>query len=417
MSDAIKHECGIALLRLLKPLSYYQEKYGTPFYGIHKMYLLLEKQHNRGQDGAGIATVKLQMQPGERYIARVRSNDAQPIQDIFKQINQHINDLLEKNPTLKGDVDQLKRLVPYLGEVYLGHVRYGTFGKNSIENVHPFLRENNWNYRNLILAGNFNLTNVNELFNKLVELRSKKGMTPEEAKKLLLNDPNFFGAMLIKMGDADGMVSGSASPTANVLRAAIQIIGTQPGVKTVSSVFIMELSQFKDLFGSILVFGDCSVIPVPTSEQLADIATSAAETAVRIAGINPRVALLTFSTKGSAKHECVDRIIEAGRILRERKVQFRFDDELQADAALVKSVGEIKAPLSDVSGNANVLIFPTLSAGNIGYKLVQRLAGANAYGPIIQGLNSPVNDLSRGCSVEDIVVLTAITSAQACIDC
>ncbi|BEO99005.1 phosphate acetyltransferase [Fusobacterium nucleatum] len=263
----------------------------------------------------------------------------------------------------------------------------------------------------------YNFERLNDYVNKLVELRSKKGMTPEEAKKLLQTDPNFFGAMLVKMGDADGMVSGSASPTANVLRAAIQVIGTQPGVKTVSSVFIMELSQFKDLFGSILVFGDCSVIPVPTSEQLADIATSAAETAVRIAGINPRVALLTFSTKGSAKHECVDRIIEAGRILRERKVQFRFDDELQADAALVKSVGEIKAPLSDVSGNANVLIFPTLSAGNIGYKLVQRLAGANAYGPIIQGLNAPVNDLSRGCSVEDIVVLTAITSAQACIDC
>ena len=263
----------------------------------------------------------------------------------------------------------------------------------------------------------YNFERLNDYVNKLVELRSKKGMTPEEAKKILQTDPNFFGAMLVKMGDADGMVSGSASPTANVLRAAIQVIGTQPGVKTVSSVFIMELSQFKDLFGSILVFGDCSVIPVPNSEQLADIATSAAETAVRIAGINPRVALLTFSTKGSAKHECVDRIIEAGRILRERKVQFRFDDELQADAALVKSVGEIKAPLSDVSGNANVLIFPTLSAGNIGYKLVQRLAGANAYGPIIQGLNSPVNDLSRGCSVEDIVVLTAITSAQACIDC
>ena len=263
----------------------------------------------------------------------------------------------------------------------------------------------------------YNFERLNDYVNKLVELRAKKGMTPEEAKKLLQTDPNFFGAMLVKMGDADGMVSGSASPTANVLRAAIQVIGTQPGVKTVSSVFIMELSQFKDLFGSILVFGDCSVIPVPTSEQLADIATSAAETAVRIAGINPRVALMTFSTKGSAKHECVDRIIEAGRILRERKVQFRFDDELQADAALVKSVGEIKAPLSDVSGNANVLIFPTLSAGNIGYKLVQRLAGANAYGPIIQGLNSPVNDLSRGCSVEDIVVLTAITSAQACIDC
>ncbi|EGQ80170.1 phosphate acetyltransferase [Fusobacterium animalis ATCC 51191] len=263
----------------------------------------------------------------------------------------------------------------------------------------------------------YNFERFNDYVNKLVELRAKKGMTPEEAKKLLLNNPTFFGAMLVKMGDADGMVSGSASPTANVLRAAIQVIGTQPEVKTVSSVFIMELSQFKDLFGSILVFGDCSVIPVPTSEQLADIATSAAETAVKIAGINPRVALLTFSTKGSAKHECVDRVIEAGRILRERKVQFRFDDELQADAALVKSVGEIKAPLSDISGNANVLIFPSLSAGNIGYKLVQRLAGANAYGPIIQGLNAPVNDLSRGCSVEDIVVLTAITSAQACIDC
>ena len=263
----------------------------------------------------------------------------------------------------------------------------------------------------------YNFERLDDYVNKLVELRSKKGMTPEEAKKILQTDTNFFGAMLVKMGDADGMVSGSASPTANVLRAAIQVIGTQPGVKTVSSVFIMELSQFKDLFGSILVFGDCSVIPVPTSEQLADIATSAAETAVKIAGINPRVALMTFSTKGSAKHECVDRVIEAGRILRERKVKFRFDDELQADAALVKSVGEIKAPLSDVSGNANVLIFPSLSAGNIGYKLVQRLAGANAYGPIIQGLNAPVNDLSRGCSVEDIVVLTAITSAQACIDC
>ena len=263
----------------------------------------------------------------------------------------------------------------------------------------------------------YNFERLDDYINKLVELRSKKGMTPEEAKKILQTDTNFFGAMLVKMGDADGMVSGSASPTANVLRAGIQVIGTQPGVKTVSSVFIMELSQFKDLFGSILVFGDCSVIPFPTSEQLADIATSAAETAIKIAGINPRVALMTFSTKGSAKHECVDRVIEAGRILRERKVPFRFDDELQADAALVKSVGEIKAPLSDVSGNANVLIFPTLSAGNIGYKLVQRLAGANAYGPIIQGLNSPVNDLSRGCSVEDIVVLTAITSAQACIDC
>lgn len=263
----------------------------------------------------------------------------------------------------------------------------------------------------------FNFERFEAYVDKLVELRAKKGMTREEARKILQTDVNFFGAMLIKMGDADGMVSGSASPTANVLRAGIQVIGTMPGVKTVSSVFVMELNQYKDLFGSILVFGDCSVIPFPTSEQLADIATSAAETATKIAGINPRVALMTFSTKGSAKHECVDRVKEAGQILRDRKVPFRFDDELQADAALVKSIGEIKAPLSDVSGNANVLIFPTLSAGNIGYKLVQRLAGANAYGPIIQGLAAPINDLSRGCSMEDIVVLTAITSAQACVDC
>ncbi len=249
---------------------------------------------------------------------------------------------------------------------------------------------------------------------KLVELRSKKGMTREEATKILKNDINFFGAMMVKMGDADGMVSGASSPTAKVLRAGIQV---KPGMKTVSSVFIMELSQFKEMYGSVLVFGDCSVIPHPNSEQLADIACSSAETALSIANINPRVALLTFSTKGSANHECVDKVIEAGRILRDRHVSFRFDDELQADAALVKSIGEIKAPLSDVSGNANVLIFPNLSAGNIGYKLVQRLAGANAYGPIIQGLDAPVNDLSRGCSVNDIVVLTAITSAQACTDC
>ncbi|WP_300357745.1 phosphate acetyltransferase [Fusobacterium sp.] len=258
---------------------------------------------------------------------------------------------------------------------------------------------------------------MDEYAHKLAELRAKKGMTFEKAKEILTTDINFFGAMLVKMGDADGMVSGAMSPTAKVLKAGIQVIGTKPGVKTVSSVFIMELSQFKDLYGGVLVFGDCSVIPRPTSEQLADIACEAAESARIIAGINPRVALLTFSTKGSAQHECVDLVKEAGRILRERKVAFRFDDELQADAALVKSVGEIKAPLSDVSGNANVLIFPNLSAGNIGYKLVQRLGGAKAFGPIIQGVASPINDLSRGCNVEDIVVLTAITSAQACLEC
>ena len=170
MSDTIKHECGIALIRLLKPLEYYKEKYGSAFYGVNKMYLMLEKQHNRGQDGAGVASIKLNMQPGERYISRIRSNEAQPVQDIFTRINQRINEGFKANRALKDNVALQKRELPYIGEVIMGHVRYGTFGKNSIENVHPFLRENNWIYRNLIMAGNFNMTNVNELFENLVHL-------------------------------------------------------------------------------------------------------------------------------------------------------------------------------------------------------------------------------------------------------
>jgi len=178
MSDAIKHECGIAHIRLLKPLEYYKEKYGTAFYGINKMYLIMEKQHNRGQDGAGFASIKLDMNPGERYISRVRSVAQQPIQDVFGQINQRINDVLEKNPDCVNDITTQKKLVPYLGEVMLGHVRYGTFGKNSVESVHPFLRQNNWMHRNLILAGNFNMTNVRQLFRNLVEI----GQHPKEYK-------------------------------------------------------------------------------------------------------------------------------------------------------------------------------------------------------------------------------------------
>jgi len=176
MSDALKHECGIAFLRLKKPLSFYKEKYGSSFYAIQKMYLLLEKQHNRGQDGAGLASIKLDMEPGERYISRVRSNKPSPIQDIFSQINGRINEELESKPELVDDIDALKKEIPYLGEVYLGHVRYGTFGKNNIESVHPFLRQNNWMHRNLIVAGNFNLTNVKVLFDDLVRL----GQHPKE---------------------------------------------------------------------------------------------------------------------------------------------------------------------------------------------------------------------------------------------
>jgi len=176
MSDAIKHECGISLIRLLKPLEYYKEKYGTAFYGVNKMYLMMEKQHNRGQDGAGFASIKLDMNPGERYMSRVRSIEQQPIQDIFKQINGRINAAITEDTTLATDVARQKKEIPYIGELLLGHVRYGTFGKNSIESVHPFLRQNNWMHRNLIVAGNFNMTNVDELFGNLVEL----GQHPKE---------------------------------------------------------------------------------------------------------------------------------------------------------------------------------------------------------------------------------------------
>lgn len=176
MSDKLNHECGIALIRLKKPLEFYKQKYGTAFYGIQKMYLLMEKQHNRGQDGAGFASIKMDVEPGERYISRVRSNEAQPIQDIFAQINERINEELALHPEYADDVAAQKKNLPYIGELYLGHVRYGTFGKNSIESVHPFLRQNNWMHRNLIVAGNFNMTNVTELFNSLVEL----GQHPKE---------------------------------------------------------------------------------------------------------------------------------------------------------------------------------------------------------------------------------------------
>tara|TARA_R110000796_G_scaffold183498_1_gene299933 strand:+ start:66076 stop:67974 length:1899 start_codon:yes stop_codon:yes gene_type:complete len=176
MSDAIKHECGISLIRLLKPLEYYQEKYGTAFYGVNKMYLMMEKQHNRGQDGAGFASIKLDMAPGERYMSRVRSIAQQPIQDIFAQINDRVNNSLKEHPEYENNVALQKKHIPYIGEVLLGHVRYGTFGKNSIESVHPFLRQNNWMHRNIIVAGNFNMTNVDELFNNLVHI----GQHPKE---------------------------------------------------------------------------------------------------------------------------------------------------------------------------------------------------------------------------------------------
>jgi phosphate acetyltransferase len=250
---------------------------------------------------------------------------------------------------------------------------------------------------------------------EFVKLREKKGMTEQVARQIMTTEPRYFGAMMVRLGDADGMVAGSSSPTADVLRASIQVVGTKPGLKTVSSCFLMVMPEASKQYGKdgVIIFSDCGVVPDPTSEQMADIATSAASSARSLASMEPKVALLSFSTKGSAKHPCVDKVQEATEILKNRAVNFDFDGELQADAALVEAIASKKAPGSEVAGKANVLVFPNLSAGNIAYKLVQRLANADAYGPLLQGLDKPINDLSRGCSVEDILNTVAITAAQA----
>ena len=255
--------------------------------------------------------------------------------------------------------------------------------------------------------------NIEKYIDELVELRKQKGLTKEEAKEIMTTEPRFFGCMMVRLGDADGLVAGSNSPTADVLRAAIQVIKTAPGINTVSSTFIMETADGKFGDDGLILFADCAVNPEPNAEQLADIASATAATAESVVGLVPRVAMLSFSTKGSAKHPLVDKVQYACDILEERNVNFLFDGEMQADAAIVEAIGASKAPGSKVAGRANVLVFPDLQSGNIGYKLVQRFAGAQAHGPIVQGLNKPVNDLSRGCSVEDISNLVAITATQA----
>ncbi|MCI6726308.1 MAG: phosphate acetyltransferase [Bacteroidales bacterium] len=246
----------------------------------------------------------------------------------------------------------------------------------------------------------------------LCELRKKKGMTIEQARQTVL-DPLYFGCMIIKSGDADGQLAGARNTTGDVLRPALQIIKTAPGITCVSGAMLLLTHAPECGDNGVLVMGDVAVTPVPDANQLAQIAVCTARTAKAVAGIEPRVAMLSFSTKGSAKHEVVDKVVEAFGIAKEMDPALCIDGELQADAALVPSVGHSKAPGSPIAGKANVLVVPSLEVGNIGYKLVQRLGHATAIGPILQGIARPVNDLSRGCSIEDVYMMVAITANQA----
>lgn len=249
----------------------------------------------------------------------------------------------------------------------------------------------------------------------LYDLRKKKGLSREQAAELVEN-PLYLSVLMIKNGDADGEVAGADNATGDVLRPAFQIVKTKPGISVVSGAFIMVLKDKEFGEDGIIVFADGAVHPYPTTEELAEIAVSTGQTTRSLLGIEPRVAMLSFSTKGSAKHEMVDKVVKATEIAREKDPTLKIDGELQVDAAIIPEIAKKKAPESEIAGQANVFIFPSLETGNIAYKLVQRLAHAEAIGPVLQGMAAPINDLSRGCSVSDIVSLAAITANQAIVE-
>lgn len=274
-------------------------------------------------------------------------------------------------------------------------------------------KANGLDIRNATFIDPENYENFDILVEKFVELRGSKGVTNEIAKETLLKDPLYFGVLLVKCDFADGMVAGAINSTANVLRPCLQILKTAPNTKIVSAFFLMVVPNCEYGEEGVFVFGDCALNQNPTSEELANIAKSSAESFKSFTGKEPYVAMLSHSTQGSASHSDVDKVTEGLKIAKELYPDLKIDGELQLDAAIVPSVAIKKAPASEVAGKANVLIFPDLDAGNIGYKLVQRLAKAEAYGPITQGISKPVNDLSRGCNAKDIVGVVALTAVQA----
>ena len=268
------------------------------------------------------------------------------------------------------------------------------------------------NIKNAQIIDPLNHEKKEEYIDLMVEIRKKKGLSREDATKLI-EDPLYLSVLMIKNGDADGEVAGARNATGDVLRPAFQYVKTAPGISVVSGAFLMILPDKKFGNDGLMVFADCAVHPNPTDKELAEIAVATAKTTKAIAKMEPRVAMLSFSTKGSAKHEMVDKVVNATKMAQEMMPELKIDGELQADAAIVEAIGQKKAPGSPIAGKANVLVFPTLETGNIAYKLVQRMAGAEAIGPVLQGMAAPINDLSRGCSVSDIVNLIAITANQA----
>lgn len=326
--------------------------------------------------------IKEQARSAKQHIVLPEGNEERTMRAANEIVAQGIADI-----TLIGNPSELKELAKDWG---LEHVLNG-----DIQIVDPANHPKKEAYIDLML-----------------QIRASKGLTREDAERLILN-PLYLSVMMIKAGDADGEVAGAGNATGDVLRPAFQYVKTKPGISVVSGAFIMLLKDKHYGENGMMIFADCAVHPNPTAPELAQIAVETGKTTRAIVGMEPRIALLSFSTKGSAKHEMVDKVVEATKLAQEMAPDMKIDGELQADAALVPGVGAKKAPDSKIAGRANVLVFPTLEVGNIAYKLVQRLADAEAIGPILQGMAAPINDLSRGCSVSDIVNLVAITACQA----